>query len=296
MKQITISEEEYLALTGGEKPLTDEEYMMLCNSVKGVISLLRTKYFFSNRKTVLSCDFRICPLMSRTEKGTLTSKTCHACYAANILNVYANTQNKLLGMDPENPELEAFDTDCQTIKRLLPEFKKLRFYSLSDFGPEDMPFIKIAAKYFTIDIISKTLTMPHNEESLLELFNMENVWVSLSFNRDFMKTFPRIKDLLEEHEPNNVNLNYTMNYREENPDDESFQHFAVLHFKNTDKREATNRFDTVTEERTCAVFTAGGKRVNAHGSCFGCNNCHISHKDFTQGKKPELPTQLQGGC
>lgn len=293
MTAITISIEEYQRLTG-ITALNDEDYLILCGKAKGIIKEIDSPHFFTNRKTVVSCDFRVCPLMSVTKKGTLTSKTCEGCYSANILNVYKGTRAKLEAMpQPTEESLALFEDGLQCLKRHLPELIKLRFYSLSDFAPADMPFIYLAAKYFTVDIISKTLILPANEKYLIELFHAKNVWISLSFNQKVTKYLSRVETLLQEHNPSNTNMNYTMNYNEEDPTNPFFSRFGVLHFRNNDKRAATIKFN-IPETRVCAVFSGGGTRVQAHGSCFSCNNCHLSYGDLQDGKQASLPSQMKG--
>jgi len=244
-------------------------------------------YFFSNTKTSgISVDFRVCQFMNRVN-GVYASKTCKGCYSANIMNVYPILAKKIESLPiQDDTQLALFERSCQIVNNLFPSIKKLRFYSLSDFHTGDLPYVEAASKYFVVDIISKTLTLPQNFNSLVKLTNMPNVWVSLSFNKDFIAHLPKIIGYLEKQKPNNIQLNYTMNYREENPDDPFFNVFSVLHFKNKYKRLGIEKFTKVTENRICAIIGPDGKPVAAHGSCDKCHNCHISfHKNKERMEK-----------
>ncbi|KKQ82088.1 MAG: hypothetical protein UT06_C0051G0004 [Candidatus Woesebacteria bacterium GW2011_GWA1_38_8] len=254
---------------------------------KLVGSKILSPYFFSNSKTSgISVDFRVCPFMKRVD-GTFTSAKCKGCYSANILNVYPNLAKKVVALPAQDDtELALFEKSCKIVNDLFPSVKKLRFYSLSDFHQGDLPYIEVASKYFVVDIISKILTLPRNMDSLVSLTNMPNVWVSLSFNKDFKANLPRIVKYLKEQAPKNIQLNYTMNYKEENPDDPFFNIFSVLHFKNNYKRLGIEKFEKVTENRTCAVIGPDGQPVAAHGACDHCHNCHISfHKNKAMMEK-----------
>jgi hypothetical protein len=157
-----------------------------------------------------------------------------------------------------------------------------------------------------VDIISKALTFPQNETFLKELMKVENVWISLSFNRDFMANFNRIVALVKSEDAERVTLNYTLNYTEENPDTLPFRHLiSVWHLKNDRKRYMLEKgdFQTFAETNVCGVFEGDGKRTTWElsednriketvGSCHSCNNCRCSLKMLTQGAKAPLPDVL----
>lgn len=56
---------------------------------------LKSGYFFSNVKTEISADFKICPFMKKKENGGYESKTCPGCYSANMMNVRVQCREKL---------------------------------------------------------------------------------------------------------------------------------------------------------------------------------------------------------
>jgi len=261
---------------------------------------LENPYIYTNTKTVLGIDFKVCPFMflGTGKKGPKTvyqSATCPGCYSCNVLNVYGPLRNKLETAPPQTDErLAQFITDLETIKARFPEMEKLRFYALSDFNPSDMPYIVAASKIFIVDIISKTLTLPQNENYLKSLRNVPNVWISLSFNSRIMKRFERVRNLI--WQADNINLNYCLNVNEENIED--FDEFQIIHMKN-DKKLTAARKVGLSLTRACGVLDYQGNLIEK-GKCVACNNCHISYKqakvlkidtyklktpDFIPGKK-----------
>jgi len=257
----------------------------------------RSPVWFNNKKTEIAVDFQICPLMGKKD-NSITSPKCKGCYSANILNIYTQLRNKIENIPSKfsQSDLNDFENDLKDMLdgNLLTlddngEYK-LRFFALSDFVPASMSFIKIASQYLTVDILSKTLTMKHNEKYLKELINMPNVWVSLSFNKDWLSNLNRIKSLIEKTKAQNVQLNYTMNVNEENLNDPFFDQFQVFHFKNKKlgQRTVAERFN-ISESRTCGVYDWLGRKVKGNGSCVKCNNCHISYLDYLKGKEVSLP-------
>jgi len=255
-----------------------------------VLKHLKSGYFFSNQKTNgLAVDFRVCPLMKK-KGGTYASKTCSGCYSATILTVYPVVAKKIENLPLQTPEtLALFEQDCKALHKAFPEIEKLRFYALSDYGKGDLPYILTASKYFTIDIISKSLCMPHNEEGLKALLNIPNVWLSLSFSKHFFKFFDRVRELIKD--AYNAQLNYLMNYRQENPLDEKFTDVSVFHFRNVNKRQAMDWHKGLSADRVCAIFNESGHTVRAHGSCDACNNCHVALKDLRNNVSAPLPKQ-----
>lgn len=250
----------------------------LTKKIAAWVQFQDSPYFFSNSKTFgLSVDFRVCPMMLR-DGDRFYSKTCKGCYSATILNVYPNLRNKISNLPQgDKDQYEIFEESCRDLSGRFPFINKIRFYSLSDFHADDIPFIHIARKYFIVDIISKLLVFPKNRVYLRSLINVENVWISLSFNKNFNQHLDDIKDVLESENAENVQLNYMMNYLEEDPTDPYFDDFSVLHFINKKKREALTVHPSLEESRICAIFDKEGKPVMSHGSCDQCNHCHNSY-------------------
>ena len=247
--------------------------------VQKLIAAQKTSpYFFSNRKTQVSVDFRVCPLMRKNAKGTYDSPVCPSCYSKTILCVYTFLRNKIENLPPQNQDtLLDFDTSCRLFKEHF-GWDKLRFYALSDFGPEDMPFIERAAEYFTVDIISKSLILPRNEKHLVRLFSMDNVWVSLSFNKENTRHLGRIQEILTVYEPERVNLNYMLKFPEENPVSPELDIFSIIHLRNEKKRTVVESTG-LDESRSCGILDINGQPVEGHGHCSSCNNCHVAYKD-----------------
>jgi len=252
----------------------------------------KSPYFFTNAKTSgISVDFRVCKFMKK-EGNVFKSSLCHGCYSATILTVYSNLAKKIQNLPQQDSvQLELFEQTCKDIHSKYPEIKKLRFYALSDFHSDDIDFILVAKKYFIVDIISKTLTLPNYRKDLKTLINISNVWISLSFNSQFIRHAEQIKTLLKEKNARNVQLNYTLNYKEDDPTDTKYQDFTVLHFKNKLKRKGMSLYP-LPETRLCAVFDAQGNPVEGHGVCNLCNNCHLSFLDWKDGKKPSPPEKI----
>jgi hypothetical protein len=217
-----------------------------------------------------------------------SSAICKGCYAATALTCRPNVGNKLLSAPELNADsLKVFRSDLKALHAKFPEITRLRFYALSDFGPADMPFIYAAKKYFTVDIISKSLTFPHNEKYLRRLLNKKNIWLSLSFNAKFFKFYDRITRLIVRS--NNAQVNYALNFLKENPLDKKFDKVSVFHFFNINKRKGLDIHKGLTADRVCAVFDHDGKDVQAHGACDACNNCHVSLADRRRKISAALP-------
>jgi hypothetical protein len=185
-------------------------------------------------------------------------------------------------------DVKIFEEDIKTIASL--GVKRIRFYALADFSYKDMPYIFAAAKHITVDIISKALILPMNESYLRELNNQKNIWISLSFNFKFNKDFDRIMTILKEIKSRNIQLNWTVNYKdEEQRNDPRLKKVQVIHVVNKDKRSALNY--GFTENRVCGMFDKDGNRVKK-GVCDACNNCHVSFLAHQRGKKASLPSIL----
>lgn len=274
-----------------------------------VVPACPSEYIMVNSKTVISVDFGICGLMHKGNNGLYKSETCKGCYSMTLLNHRKGLRERLETLPPCNEpgQLEAFEDSMQMLKEYVPGLERLRFYSFADFKPDHMPFIKVAAKYFEVHIISKALSFPNNEKHLRELLTMENVWLSLSFNKDFTRFMERIAGIVKDAD--RANLNYTLNFNEENPDELPFRHLiSVWHLKNDRKRWIVDqgRFEALTELNTCGMFNADGSRVTyewtekangkrikeTKGSCHSCNNCNCSLKDLLAGRGASLPEKL----
>jgi hypothetical protein len=255
----------------------------------------RSPYLSQNKKTGFSVELAQCPLMRLVREGRrekMTSPKCAGCYAAINMNVRPNVRKKITTLPAHTPEnLEAFKQDLFLLKGL--GVKRLRFYSWTDFsGPNDLLYIQAVLDMgIEVQILSKTLTMPHNETSLVSLFDKKGVIVSLSFNTDWLKNLPRIKALLDEHKPGNVQLNYTLNVRDEEVTDEMRETFQVFHIKNNKKRTETEKVG-LPETSVCGVFDENGNRCEKGGSCLACKNCDLSYTDAMKGKTAELPDAL----
>ena len=239
---------------------------------------LENPYIYTNTKTVLAVDFQVCPYMflgpgKKGKKTVYQSSLCVGCYSANVLNIYGPLRNKIETAPPQTDErLSQFITDLETIKARFPEMKKLRFYALSDFTPGDIPYIIAASKIFTVDIISKTLTLPQNEIYLKGLRNVPNVWISLSFNSKIMNRFERVRNVI--WQADNINLNYCLNVNEENI--ENFEEFQIIHMRNDKKLTAAKKVG-LSLTRACGVYDYQGNLIEK-GKCVACDNCHISYK------------------
>lgn len=284
-------------------------YDMTLSIAEAVIKKVPSPFVSHNSKTVASVDFGICGLMSKNKAGRYTSKVCQGCYAVNLLNVYSSLRKKIESLpSPSEPgRLEEFEESMKMLKAYVAPLTRLRFYSLADFRADHIPYIRVAAKYFEVDIISKALSFPQNEKHLREILTLDNVWVSLSFNRNYMQHFDRIVELVKDAD--RVTLNYTLNYNEENPDTLPFRHLiSVWHLKNDRKRYILDQgeFKTLEETNVCGVFDGDGNRnewewstgnngrrvKETKGSCHSCNNCRCSLKMLLEGQKSALPDAI----
>jgi hypothetical protein len=234
---------------------------------------LKSGYFYGNSKTNASVDFRVCPLMSWNGES-YTSKVCESCYSAHLLSLYRDTRAKLENAPSFSDwRLKLFLQDCKKLKERF-GFEKIRFYALGDFGPEDIPYIVAASHFFTVDILSKTLAMPKFQQHLTALINEPNVWVSLSFNNNFNKRMRPLAELMKQKRATNVQFNYTLNCRKEDPHDEKFRNVTVFHPRNRNRRELVDM--RIPEERVCGIWDIDGEPVDNHGHCQLCTNCHVS--------------------
>jgi hypothetical protein len=284
-------------------------YEVLLSIAEAVVKRVPSPFIFHNSKTIVSIDFGVCSLMNKNKAGKYSSKVCKGCYAANLLNIYPGLRSKMedLPSTSEPGQLEKFEESLKMLKAYIPGLNRLRFYAFADFRADHVPFIKMAAKYFEVDIISKALSFPQNEGHLRELLGTENVWISLSFNRDYMQHFDRIVKIVEDAD--RVTLNYTLNYVEENPDTLPFRHLiSVWHLKNDRKRYIIEKgeFRTLAETNVCGVFDGEGNRntwgikkgkngnriKEGKGSCHACNNCRCSLKMLLAGKVSDLPNAI----
>ncbi len=273
-----------------------------------VIQNIPSPFFFSNGKTVVSVDFGVCGFMKK-KNNKYTSDVCKGCYSTILLNVYPGLRSKLEGLPSPSSkgELEKFHESLKLLKAWVPKLERIRFYSFADFQPSHMPYIRLAAQYFQVDIISKILTMHKNETFLRELLTVENVWLSLSFNEDFCKHIEKVAEVIKDSD--RAQLNYTINYEKENPDTLPFRHLiSVWHIKNDRKRYMVEqgRFASFKETNVCGMFDGDGNRnkwewkkvgkanrvKETKGSCHACNNCKCSLKMKLQGIEPSLPEKL----
>lgn len=249
----------------------------------GIVKMMKSGLIFTNSKTDISIELGVCPLMVRgtNEKGnpTYASPVCPSCYAKILLCVYPGTRNKLESIPEDKSHLmDSFIQDLQLLKILgesqLGGLDRIRFYGISDFKPNNIPFIIETSKVFVCDIISKTLTLPTNEQYLRKLINTPNVWISLSFNKDWKNELPRIKRILLETKAKNVQLNYCLHTKEENPTDEWYDQFQVIHQRDKNNMNAVNL--GVDPSRVCCIIDRDGNPTNSHGHCKNCDKCHVS--------------------
>jgi len=252
-------------------------------------------YFFKNGKTGFSVDFGLCPLMKIVDK-VVKSPVCKGCYAATGMNVRSSLRKKILGLPEQSKEtLEAFKADLPIIKFMLERegTNRLRFYSWTDFkGPKDIEYIQAVLDIgLEAHIISKTLTQPHNFKHLKKLVNKKGVFISLSFNEDWMKFFPQVKDFIVSNKAHNIQLNYTINPLTDELTDFIRDTFQVKHLRNTNKRDAMEAVG-LDEKETCAVFGKDGSRVRKGGACHACKNCDLGFLAHQKGKKGKLPDSL----
>jgi hypothetical protein len=262
-----------------------------------IIIQTKSPFLSTNKKTRFSVELQQCPLMRlvRTDTGAgekMTSPKCAGCYAAVNMNVRPTIRKKIVNLPAHSDEnLENFKLDLHILKGL--QVNRLRFYSWTDFsGPSDLLYIQAVLDMgIEAQILSKTLTMPHNETSLVSLFNKKGVILSLSFNKDWTKNLPRIKELLKKHKPENVQLNYTLNVKDEEATEEMRQTFQVFHIKNNNKRSLTEEVG-IPETQVCGVFDENGERCEKGGSCLSCKNCDLSFISAQKGKTAELPDRL----
>lgn len=262
---------------------------------KGIVEILQSGMIFTNRKTDFCVELNFCPLMKlekRGDKKVFTTPKCKGCYAADMLNISKGLRNKIARIPKDKTELlEIFERDIILLLQMariteLGEIKRIRFYGLTDFHKDNIPFIKIASKYLIVDIISKTLVMKHNEQELRELINQPNIWISLSFNKDFKKDIPRIIRLLKETNARNVQLNYCLNTHDEDISDPWFDQFQVIHQRDLDKFNA--HANGIDKSRICGIYDRDGNELppKAKGAhCRNCGNCHVSYLEATEKKE-----------
>lgn len=258
----------------------------------------QSPYIFTNSKTSgVSIDFGICQFMHFNKEKNLTSSICKGCYSATLLNIYKSTREKLVNIkkhrdsltqDQINNDIKIFGNDIKQIAEI--GVSRLRFYSLSDFSPKDIPYILEASKYITVDIISKTLSLPMNEQYLRQLNNQKNIWISLSFNFKYNKEFDRIINILNEIKSKNIQLNWTINYKnKEQRNDPRLKKVQVIHVTNKDKRKALEY--GFKETNICGIFDKDGNRTKK-GVCDSCNNCHLSFRSHQNKHRAKLPSIL----
>lgn len=231
-----------------------------------------------------------CPLM-KAINGHVTSPKCPSCYAVALLNNYPGLRNSL------TQEMSVYDiigiaAHSHPIKKNkisgIPIFPsdRLRVYGVTDFRPDNMPALRMLAKVYSLDIISKTLWLsPFNREYLLELARLPNVNISLSFNKEIPNWRERLKEMIKFIKNNNigdtVGLNYTFtsDYRKTGRSNlepiESIEGVGVYHIVSKDKDKITRALGD--ESKVCGIFNAEGDRITDlkkdKGSCIGCNFC-----------------------
>jgi len=253
--------------------------------IQALVSTQRSGYFFSNVKTWCSVDFGLCPLMAYSkETGRLAAPVCKGCYSATNLNLRPNVRAKIEALSVNGDTLP-FAQDCADFARVMPPsidhagaytVKRLRFYSFGDFHASHAPYITTASRFFTVDVLSKTLSQPHNRTSLESLIGAPNVWVSLSFNKDYLRYLDAAREIIKEAP--NIQLNYT-SQKGEVHSQAFLDQFSVHHIaaQPCEDKSVRAREAGIPLDRVCGVLDRQGWSVPSGGACGGCTRCHVSY-------------------
>jgi hypothetical protein len=241
---------------------------------------LRGMIIVGNGKTGKSLESqKLCPLMTLGADGKMRSAACPKCYSVNILNLRPSAKEFLLNEEQTLQEAMMraanMDPNGRRVSGLaVMPGDRLRAYGLTDFSPQDMPFLKAAARHYQIDIISKTLWhLPANRPLLNELALLPGINISLSFNRKFMATWDQCREFIREQGlSSTTSLNYCFDTKEEE--------YRVIPGCRVYHTTAKHKEKLVTflgdAAGVCGIFDELGRRINADkkkGSCIGCNFC-----------------------
>ena len=231
-----------------------------------------------------------CPLMHKVE-GVYESPLCPNCYSKNILNAHPPVRNVI--------ESDRVDTPAEAIRLAANSGKSnltghsvfpgdiLRVYGLTDFIPANMPMLRLMAKTYRLDIISKTLWFVQKfREHIPELAKLPGVNISLSLNKevapDVAKVVRDFEAFRAKHKlGKNVSLNYTFStaWRETGKSDYEPIHriagIRVYHYVGKDKTELAR---LIGDAGVCGLLDEQGERRPAgntgpHASCRNCNFC-----------------------
>ena len=265
--------------------MSTKPYSPKRTAIKCFLAKLNSPYLFFDNKLLVSVDFGICKLMERRPDGKLNSEVCPGCYASRMLSVtlYSPLRQKLERADaaPEI-DLERFETDLKALEAFFEEFGQplhfLRFYSFSDFmgKPNELEAIRLAASYFRVVILTKTLHS-HHRDDLVSLFYAPNVWLSLSFNSNFDASHIKLIQLLiEGHVALRAQLNWTFLSGEPYVDKGIFQ---VYH---TVRRDRDRLGEVVGDHLVCGVKDEEAQPA-LKGVCDRCGFCYRSY--FSHQKK-----------
>jgi hypothetical protein len=178
--------------------------------------------------------------------------------------MYPGLRRKMERMAPLFPE--ELVADCEYVKSL--GIEQVRAYSFGDFHPDDVPLLKILTQHFRTYLFSKTLTL--HLKSLVELANLPNLWISLSFNRNFMKTFEKMRDLVLKHCMMNVAFNYTFLRDEEYFNSPNFQVFFDVNDRKKNAKE--EKLKVIPERKLC------------FDTCLTCSKCDVGFIECTVGE------------
>lgn len=233
-----------------------------------------------------------CPLMKAID-GHVTSPKCPSCYAVALINNYPGLRAKLMETHSVYDIIGLAAHAHPIIKKRCdsdPVYPgdRLRIYGVTDFAPNNMPALRMLARVYQLDIISKTLWLsPFNRQYLVELARMPNVNISLSFNKKIPNWRDRLKGMVQFIRENKIghsvgiNYTFTTDYRETGRSTmepiESIEGVGVYHIVSKDKHKISRAIGD--DSKVCGIFSAEGKRLETFGkgkekgSCIGCNFC-----------------------
>lgn len=237
-----------------------------------------------------------CPLMKtvvENGKQHVTSPVCPSCYAVAMLNNYPAVRKVVQEGKHSVYDIILMAANMHpTNKSRLsgqPVFPgdRLRLYGCTDFSPMNMGTIRMLAKVYQLDIISKTLWMgDFNRGFLVELAKLPGINISLSFNKALPNWEKSMADtekfVLDNGIGHSVGLNYTFTtsyrktLRSEVEPIRDIRGVGVYHITSHDKHKITAE---IGAGKVCGVFTEAGKPITEFekggqkGSCLGCNYC-----------------------
>lgn len=252
-----------------------------------------------NGKTGKSLESRYesgtpCPLMKKVQNH-LTAPHCPSCYAVAVLNNYEHVRD-ILRQDHSAQDIitKAAHYGCSKISGspVWPG-ERLRLYGLTDFRPTHIPTIRMMAKIYQIDIISKTLWhFKTCRAHLIELARLPGICISLSFNKSDglakLGGFGSIEESIEACRSfvrknrlgRTVSLNYTFTtqHREIGRSVmEEYRRIPGVRVYHTVSKNKGALAEAIGMQGVCGLFDEIGRPINdfskRKGSCLGCNYC-----------------------